>query len=139
MLDTNQIRKLPEEICLLKNLERLTLSNNNIQTLPENFHKLRKLRSLHCANNKFRTIPDVVLRLEEVEFLDFSDNEITTLPTSKINHFIAQTLSKLKCIERCSNPKQNTKINWNKLYISSWSSQGTVDFDMAVQHYCCYI
>ncbi|XP_064606776.1 uncharacterized protein LOC135471459 [Liolophura sinensis] len=79
-LDTNELLEVPPEMCLLKNLERLALSNNNLTSLPVGISELRKLASLHVANNDFRDFPLQVCKLENLEFLDFSDNQLISLP-----------------------------------------------------------
>lgn len=80
MLDTNELTELPQEICLLSALERLSLSNNHLKTLPDAFSSLRNLKSLHIANNKLEKMPFPICDLANLQFLDASDNMLKELP-----------------------------------------------------------
>ena len=90
MLDTNELVDLPDEICLLSHLERLSLSNNHFSELPENFGRLQSLESLHVSNNEFIVFPLQLCELENLRFLDMSDNDIVRLPP---------TINKLESLE----------------------------------------
>ena len=74
------MKSVPDEICKLVNLTKLSLSNNFLTELPRNFHKLKKLSSLDIANNNLDHFPDSLCELRELEFLDLSDNSLVLLP-----------------------------------------------------------
>ena len=80
MLDTNEIHEIPQEICLLTSLERLSLSNNHLTSLPDSFKSLKNLRSLHITNNRVEAFPMPVTELRNLQFLDMSDNRLVELP-----------------------------------------------------------
>ncbi len=85
MLDTNELTCIPEEVCLLANLGRLSLSNNLLTELPVQFRRLEKLKSLHLVNNRLRRFPRMICSLGNLEFLDVSDNRIAELPSDVRN------------------------------------------------------
>jgi Leucine-rich repeat (LRR) protein len=79
VLDSNDLKQLPDELGNLENLERLVLSNNGLKTLPDSFSNLKKLESLHLAKNHFESIPQCVFELESLSFLDFTSNDLESL------------------------------------------------------------
>ena len=51
MLDKNQLTSLQQEICSLKMLEELTISENRLVELPERMENLESLKVLNLADN----------------------------------------------------------------------------------------
>lgn len=51
-LHENSLKKLPDEITCLSNLEILNLSNNALKHLPNLLGNLRNIRTLNIGNNK---------------------------------------------------------------------------------------
>jgi Leucine-rich repeat (LRR) protein len=52
-LQNNQLKRLPEELGALQNLEELYIENNQITHLPEEIGQLSQLKYLHAQNNLF--------------------------------------------------------------------------------------
>ncbi|KAL3310004.1 hypothetical protein Ciccas_011437 [Cichlidogyrus casuarinus] len=80
LLDTNDLKVIPPELCQLKFLQKLCLSNNNLKELPREFTNLVNLQSLHLANNSIEFFPIEILRLINLRFLDLSTNALREIP-----------------------------------------------------------
>ncbi|KIO28471.1 hypothetical protein M407DRAFT_22363 [Tulasnella calospora MUT 4182] len=76
--DHNTIRKIPDSICQLPDLERLSGSNNHLISLPTAIGSLRKLRALHVHNNNIKTIPASIWQCEALTDFNASSNLIAT-------------------------------------------------------------
>lgn len=63
------IELLPENICNLKRLENLNLSETNILELPKDLGSLGNLKSLNLASTKICELPKSVTKLKKLEFL----------------------------------------------------------------------
>lgn len=61
-LRDNKITQLPDEVCLLRNLNRLDVSNNSISVLPVTLSSLAHLISLQVDGNPIKTIRRDILQ-----------------------------------------------------------------------------
>ncbi|XP_032597389.1 leucine-rich repeat-containing protein 40 isoform X3 [Drosophila grimshawi] len=61
-LRDNKITQLPDEICLMRNLNRLDLTNNSISVLPVTLSSLAHLISLQVDGNPIKTIRRDILQ-----------------------------------------------------------------------------
>ncbi|XP_016960501.1 leucine-rich repeat-containing protein 40 isoform X5 [Drosophila biarmipes] len=61
-LRDNKITELPDELCLLRNLNRLDVSNNTISVLPNTLSSLAHLISLQVEGNPIKTIRRDILQ-----------------------------------------------------------------------------
>ena len=84
-LRNNKIKKIPQNINLLKNCVFLGLGNNQIEFLPNTLFQLTKLSILCLHGNKLKKIPDAISNLVELKSLTLSNNSITNFP-STISH-----------------------------------------------------
>jgi len=123
-LSSQSLKRLPEELTALKNLQALILNNNNFEEIPKVVFEMKDLRKLICKNqfpdpskNKgaLRIIPPEIQRLKNLEVLDLSDNAINSIPDELLllprlknlnlssNHFYSQEdikkICKIKTIE----------------------------------------
>lgn len=96
-LSYRKIGKLPNSICLLKNLESLNLSGNILYELPDSIGDLTKLRVLDISNNKLVNLPCTLCNLKNLECLNVNSNELINLP-------FCFKFDKLKVL--------NAKYNW---------------------------
>lgn len=74
------LRRLPDEICLLKNLISLSLNTNLLTELPESIGQLKKLRYLMLINNNLTSLPESIGELSDLRILLLSRNKLTRLP-----------------------------------------------------------
>ncbi len=76
------IRKLPEEIGMLTDVEEVELGDNNIESIPDSFWKLKKVEKLALQNNKIGEISENISELKEITHLDLTNNKLKSLPGS---------------------------------------------------------
>ncbi|MFX1314076.1 MAG: leucine-rich repeat domain-containing protein, partial [Promethearchaeota archaeon] len=72
----NPIEYLPNSFGNLTNLKFLDLSGNQLKSLPESFVNLTSITNLNLSNNKFTEIPTVLWALKELTELNLSDNPL---------------------------------------------------------------
>ena len=75
-----QLRKLPEVIAFLTQLQWLNLKNNQLIELPEALASLTQLEWLYLRNNCLRELPDAIASLTQLQTLDLSNNQLRELP-----------------------------------------------------------
>ncbi|KAK1427666.1 hypothetical protein QVD17_16358 [Tagetes erecta] len=82
---------------VVKNVDRIDLSQRRLPFLPEAFGKLRMLVSINLSSNQLEAIPDSIAGLENLEELYASSNILESLPDS------IGLLLKLKILDVSSN------------------------------------
>ncbi|XP_067141725.1 protein slit-like isoform X1 [Centruroides vittatus] len=92
-LDVNHINEIPKEMNLLKELQRLDLSNNQITILPHNiFSNLSKLSTLILSYNKLQCIQEDSFRgLKSLRILSLHGNDISFIPDTAFQDLVAIT------------------------------------------------
>lgn len=70
---------VPLDICVLRTLASLDLSENEIRELPTELGALRSLRRLAIGTNKISVIPDFFGYFRELTWLDFTHNDVHTI------------------------------------------------------------
>lgn len=124
-LSRNQLRSLPDSICLLSCLRRLYVDSNNLETsgLPENLGKLPALEIFSASDNKLETIPDSFTKCLTLKKLILINNRLRSLPKG------IQYLPKIELIETRGNvdfkplPKPNPQALANAYYNIDFSLQ----------------
>ena len=76
------LKKLPDCIRKLNNLEILNLAGNQLDEIPTWIGKLTALKKLNIVNNKIKRLPESIGNLTSLEILELSQNEIERLPES---------------------------------------------------------
>ncbi|XP_023952815.2 leucine-rich repeat and death domain-containing protein 1 [Bicyclus anynana] len=79
-LAQNKLQCLPEQFCLLENLEICILSYNCLYSLPANFCELRKLTSLSVDYNELFALPTNICQLPNIKKIDAYDNFLYEVP-----------------------------------------------------------
>ena len=92
-LENNKLKKIPDFIKNLINIEWLELKENKIKTIPDFIGDLRKLELLNLHDNSVRRIPDFIGRMPNLAELILSYNGLTKLPES-----IGRKYSKMHCL-----------------------------------------
>lgn len=70
-----KLQKIPAEICLLQNLEELTIfKNNSIRVYPDELADLPYLKHVSLRFNKLKQLPKVLGKLKTLETLNLSNN-----------------------------------------------------------------
>ena len=75
-----KLRKLPEAIASLTQLQELNLSNNQLTELPEAIASLTQLQVLYLHNNQLWKLPEVIISLTQLRVLDLYNNQLWKLP-----------------------------------------------------------
>ncbi|KAJ5079400.1 hypothetical protein M0811_04421 [Anaeramoeba ignava] len=81
----------PNEICFLKNLQALDLSDNRFVQIPKEIENLKQLLFLNLSNNQIIELPTSLGSLSLLDYLDIRSNNLEFLPKSLLN------LSNLSC------------------------------------------
>lgn len=76
-LGGTKIKKLPDNIGILKNLENLSLPYNELTELPNSFESLESLRKLNLCSNNFIKFPKVLFKLKKLDYLHIDGNNIS--------------------------------------------------------------
>jgi hypothetical protein len=77
-----KIKKLPQEIGELKNLQILDLGRNSINYFPPQIEYLTKLRRLELEYNRIKEIPSYISKLGNLEEINIRANGCVILPNS---------------------------------------------------------
>lgn len=80
-----KIKRLPETIAQLQNLEELDLGRNGLKSVPAQIASLRKLKKLGLDYNDLREVPSVIGNLKNLEELALRSNGGVRLPPSLAN------------------------------------------------------
>jgi Leucine-rich repeat (LRR) protein len=72
-----EIKKLPDNIGILKNLENLSIPYNELTELPNSFENLESLRKLNLCSNNFTKFPKVLFKLKKLDYLHIDGNNIS--------------------------------------------------------------
>lgn len=75
----NQVKKIPEDIRNLINLEELILDENQLTILPKEM-RLLKLRALSIRSNQIYLIDDDFCNCSALSTLDLAHNQLSILP-----------------------------------------------------------
>jgi Leucine-rich repeat (LRR) protein len=79
-LSKKRIKKFPEGILLLKNLEKLDLSGNKLKVIPPEIGTLTRLKEIDLSRNKIKKLPKETGNLTRLEKLSINRNPIDSLP-----------------------------------------------------------
>jgi Leucine-rich repeat (LRR) protein len=71
------IKKLPNNIGILKNLEILSIPYNELTELPDSFENLQSLFKLNLCYNNFIKFPKVLFKLKKLNYLHLDGNNIS--------------------------------------------------------------
>ncbi len=98
-LSNQSLRKIPEEVFIVKNnIEKLILSNNRFINLPIEVFNFKKLKILECSHCDIEYLWDDFDKLKNLTHLYLDNNRIDFLPNS------LSLLKKLKCLDINNNP-----------------------------------
>lgn len=81
-LRKQKLKKFPEEIYQLPNLQYLDISKNSITELPDSIVKLKNLQYLIASRNGLKTLPKNIGELQNLVHLNVNQNEIEVIPYS---------------------------------------------------------
>ena len=80
-MNSNRLKKIPDEVGQLEQLEELILSENSIEALPDNLSRMSSLRILKLSNNKLTNLPYEIAELPTIEIIDCGNNpKMSDLP-----------------------------------------------------------
>ncbi|XP_023036309.2 leucine-rich repeat-containing protein 40 isoform X2 [Drosophila willistoni] len=82
-LRDNQITQLPDEVCLLRNLQRLDVSNNSISVLPVTLSSLAHLVNLQVEGNPIKTIRRDIIQCGTTRILKVLQDRAQAQPKEK--------------------------------------------------------
>lgn len=105
-ISNNQITgNLPAEIRNLKSLKILNANNNLMTGIPAEIGQLPNLQTLNINRNFLAGIPKEIGQVQSLEMLDLSNNQLTDLPNELAN------LKKLKTLNLSGNKYSEQNLN----------------------------
>lgn len=75
-----ELLQIPDEIGLLKSLERLGLKENRLEQLPDQIGQLVNLKWLSVEKNSLEYLPDSMRNLKDLSHLNVSFNKLDQVP-----------------------------------------------------------
>ncbi len=103
------LKKIPEQLGLLDNLQGLDMSGNAIESVPHNLFRYGKLRktlsTLILSKNHLSKLPEEIGLLERLQVLDVEDNRLSRLPLS------LEKINPLTLIEVSENPLETLPVS----------------------------
>lgn len=82
VLDNNQLKVFPSQLCLLASLQTLSISSNVLVALPEEISALTSLTELDVGTNALDALPAGLRLLTRLKTLDVRSNRLQRLPVS---------------------------------------------------------
>ena len=76
------LKKLPENIGELQELEYINIALTAMESLPESIGELKKLKYLDASSTNITAVPESIGNCESLMFLDLHSTEITEIPDS---------------------------------------------------------
>lgn len=80
VLRKKHLKKFPEKIYLLKNLQYLDLTKNNIKEIPEGIGELTQLQYLAVSKTGLERVPTDIGKLKNLKYINLNQNELVLLP-----------------------------------------------------------
>ncbi|XP_023767544.1 disease resistance protein RPV1 [Lactuca sativa] len=105
---TNNIRHLPDNICMLKHLKSLELSCRFLEKLPKDLDRLECLEKLTLSSEKIKDIPDCIFMLKHLQSLELSCQFLEKLP---------EDLGQLECLRKLSLSSEKIKDIPDSIYM----------------------
>ena len=75
------MKSLPENFGIFKNLQKLSLIESSIVSLPESIGEIKGLKELELSNNQLTSLPESFVNLTSITKLDLSNNQFSEIPT----------------------------------------------------------
>jgi len=82
LLKMYDLKKLPENIGQLQELEYIDLALTAMESLPESIGELKKLKFLDASSTNITAVPESIGNCESLMFLDLHSTGITEIPDS---------------------------------------------------------
>ncbi|KAM0789498.1 hypothetical protein ACM66B_000317 [Microbotryomycetes sp. NB124-2] len=86
VLDSNQIRTLPDNIGTLVNLVHLSIKNNLLTDLPSTIGRLQRLQTLSVSGNNLATLPATIWLCSALSSLNASSNLLNDFPDPPLSN-----------------------------------------------------
>lgn len=80
VLRKQKLKKFPEQIFKLKNLQYLDLSKNNIREIPEGIGELTQLQILIVSKTGLDRVAPDIGKLKNLKYINLNQNELVLLP-----------------------------------------------------------
>ena len=79
-LTRSRLKQFPQEVFLMRNLNKLVLDRNKLDSLPNRIQDLKHLQYLSVERNQLVSLPDGICALDSLRELRLGDNEIARIP-----------------------------------------------------------
>lgn len=81
LYNRGEMKFIPKEINIMRNLERIDFSHNNIIVIPKEITKLRRLKHINLSHNQIIYVPKFFGTMKNLFSLFLSHNKITKYPS----------------------------------------------------------
>ena len=88
VLDQNQFKTFPPQLCLIGSLLTLSISSNALASLPEEISALTSLTELDVGTNALESLPNGLRLLTRLKTLDVRHNRLQRLPAATLGALI---------------------------------------------------
>lgn len=82
LLKMYDLKRLPENIGQLQELEYISIALTAMESLPESIGELKKLKYLDASSTNITAVPESIGNCESLVFLDLHSTDITEIPDS---------------------------------------------------------
>ena len=79
--DYQDLKSLPENFGIFKNLQKMSLTGSSIVSLPESIGEIKELKELNLSNNQLTSLPESFVNLTSITKLNLSNNKFSEIPT----------------------------------------------------------
>ncbi len=76
-----KLKELPQDICVLEQLNQLHINSNTISQVPPEIGNLKNLKLLSLKSNKIKQLPKEIGKLTNLKKLNLAGNQLNALPT----------------------------------------------------------
>ncbi|KAK4054665.1 cysteinyl-tRNA synthetase [Microbotryomycetes sp. JL221] len=95
VLDSNQIRTLPDNVGTLTSLVHMSVKNNLLTDFPSSIGRLQRLQTLSVSGNNLATLPATIWLCSQLSSLNASSNLLNDFPDPPLSNSMESSVDEL--------------------------------------------